>query len=152
MFGRTGGKSSECFEGDVPGADGLRCCREFGGESAESWRGRSEFAVVGGVFVVYGTADEEYRMSDYISREAALEALCADCCAKECNKELCQDWHNLSVVPAADVRPVVRGMWKLNKDGSGVCSVCGRTQLNCWDLDNWDNYCHHCGADMRGES
>lgn len=52
-------------------------------------------------------------------------------------------------IPAADVRPVRRGKWTLNKDGSGTCSECGRTQKNCWDLDNWDNFCHFCGADMR---
>lgn len=52
-------------------------------------------------------------------------------------------------IPAADVRPVRRGKWTLNKDGSGTCSECGRRQNNCWDLDNWDNFCHFCGADMR---
>jgi len=51
-------------------------------------------------------------------------------------------------IPAADVRPVKRGRWKLNKDGSGTCSECGFVQHNCWDLDGWDNYCHHCGAMM----
>lgn len=50
---------------------------------------------------------------------------------------------------SADVRPVVRGKWTLNKDGSGTCSECGRVQTSCWDIDNWDNFCHHCGADMR---
>lgn len=99
-------------------------------------------------------------MSDYIEREAALEALCADCCTKECNKELCQDWHNLSVVPAADVRPVVRGKWLNDFCGKGrfskrivQCSLCG----NFLDLDGVNagrgdaNYCPNCGADMREE-
>jgi len=58
----------------------------------------------------------------------------------------------ISAIPAADVRPVVRGKWTLNKDGSGTCSECGFIQNSCWDLDNWDNFCHHCGADMREES
>lgn len=52
-------------------------------------------------------------------------------------------------IPAGDVRPVVRGKWTLNKDGSGTCSECGKVQKSCWDLDGWDNFCHHCGADMR---
>ena len=51
----------------------------------------------------------------------------------------------------ADARPVIRGKWTLNKDGSGTCSECGFVQNSCWDLDGWDNFCHHCGADMRGE-
>lgn len=46
------------------------------------------------------------------------------------------------------LRPARRGCWHLHKDGSGTCSECNRVQLNCWDLDGWDNYCHHCGASM----
>ena len=42
-----------------------------------------------------------------------------------------------------------KGKWKLNKDGSGTCSECHFTQNGVWDLDNWQNYCGHCGADMR---
>ena len=64
----------------------------------------------------------------------------------------CQVVAFLRSIPAADVRPVVRGKWTLNKDGSGTCSECGFVQNSCWDLDNWDNFCHHCGADMRKES
>lgn len=43
------------------------------------------------------------------------------------------------------------GKWTLNRDGSATCSECGFVQLNAWDLDSWDNFCHHCGADMRGK-
>lgn len=53
------------------------------------------------------------------------------------------------MIETQEVRPVVHGKWHLNRDGSAICSVCGRTQYNAWDLDNWDNFCHHCGADMR---
>lgn len=52
-------------------------------------------------------------------------------------------------IRATDVRPVRHGKWTLNKNGSGTCSECGRVQTSCWDLDGWDNFCHHCGADMR---
>lgn len=44
-----------------------------------------------------------------------------------------------------------KGRWKLLKNGDAICSECGYTQKNAWDIDNWDNFCHHCGADMRGE-
>lgn len=44
-----------------------------------------------------------------------------------------------------------KGHWKLLKNGDAICSECGYTQKNAWDIDNWDNYCHHCGADMRGD-
>ena len=43
-----------------------------------------------------------------------------------------------------------KGRWTLNRDGSGTCSECHRTRTDVWDMDNWDNYCSHCGADMRG--
>lgn len=44
-----------------------------------------------------------------------------------------------------------KGHWKLLKNGDAICSECGFTQQNAWDIDYWDNFCHHCGADMRGE-
>ena len=46
--------------------------------------------------------------------------------------------------------PVVRGEWKLHKDGSGTCNVCGTTQKAVWDMDSWQNFCGHCGAEMKG--
>lgn len=46
---------------------------------------------------------------------------------------------------------VKRGRWKLHDDGSGTCDQCGTRQLHIWDFDNWQNFCGHCGADMRGE-
>ena len=88
-------------------------------------------------------------MDDLISRQAAIELL---------RMALDDSWEpdyasdRMGDIPAADVRPVVRGKWTLNKDGSGTCSECGFVQNSCWDLDNWDNFCHHCGADMRGEN
>lgn len=47
--------------------------------------------------------------------------------------------------------PVVRGTWQLNKDGSGTCDQCHFTQKNVWDMDNWQNFCGVCGADMRSK-
>ena len=40
------------------------------------------------------------------------------------------------------------GKWKLHSSGNGTCSLCGITQKNVWDYDNWQNYCGHCGAIM----
>lgn len=107
-------------------------------------------------------------MAEYIEREAAIAVI------EEKQKELCpvgmysrhavygsdrekfDAWEEIieaiEAIPDADVRPVVRGKWTLNKDGSGTCSECGFVQNSCWDLDNWDNFCHHCGADMRPTS
>ena len=51
----------------------------------------------------------------------------------------------------ADFAEIKHGKWQLHPDGSGTCSVCGKHQVCIWDLDNWQNFCGHCGADMRGE-
>ena len=70
--------------------------------------------------------------------------------------EMCKE-HNLDfiAIPAADVRPVVRGEFVRCGDGKGVpymCSHCGRTtpanMVEIWGV----NYCPNCGADMREES
>lgn len=57
---------------------------------------------------------------------------------------------NKDAIPSEDVLPARHGEWKLNRDGSITCSECKRKQLSC--VDNWDmdNFCHFCGADMRG--
>lgn len=57
--------------------------------------------------------------------------------------------HGIGLAQKADVVEVVHGEWKFNKDGSGTCNQCGITQKNVWDYDSWQNYCGHCGADMR---
>ena len=89
-------------------------------------------------------------MNDYISRQAAIEAIKNDALglvyygkkeAVEC----------LDAVPAADVRLVVYGEWETKKTmirtpsaKNYVCSVCGEEGFNT-------NFCPNCGADMRGK-
>ncbi len=47
-------------------------------------------------------------------------------------------------IPAADVRPVVRGKWEYNPDDNiPYCSECMMPQ------DSECNFCPNCGADMR---
>lgn len=53
--------------------------------------------------------------------------------------------------PTADVVEVKRGKWKLHLDGSGTCSCCNKAQESVWDYNNKQNFCKHCGADMRGD-
>lgn len=56
----------------------------------------------------------------------------------------------VETAPSADVVEVRHGKWVIHADGSGTCDQCNTTQKNVWDFDNWQNYCGHCGADMRG--
>lgn len=69
-------------------------------------------------------------------------------------------------IPAADVRPVVRGRWEIKHIGKGhteaYCPVCRNpapVDKKIWhehgvvDVEInpiLTNFCHNCGADMRG--
>lgn len=106
-------------------------------------------------------------MTDYIDREAALREVCRECNVPDpSEKEVCpyrftgcREYAALVVVPAADVRPVVRGKWILRPDevqnpdnvSNGnyeyECSACGHGDLHCPSVAV--NYCWFCGADMR---
>lgn len=72
-----------------------------------------------------------------------------------CGLETYKEW--LEYVPAADVRPVMRGHWidmKPTNEETGLpisikgpdfrCSNCGATEFP-------SNFCPNCGADMRGK-
>lgn len=82
-------------------------------------------------------------MHEYISRDAAIE--------ETRNPRLtdAELRRRLALIPAADVVERKKGKWKLHHDGSATCSECGFVQPCAWDMDSWDNFCHHCGADMR---
>ena len=103
-------------------------------------------------------------MTDYISREAAIKRLFS---WREVIKEnfgendeyancLEEAIDKIEDLPAADVRPVVRGKWEC-KEGAGQyyevrCSVCGSRPPQ--DYSGWvveSNFCPNCGADMRSE-
>ena len=87
-------------------------------------------------------------MSDYISREAALSALYY---AIERTPE-----ESIKAVPAADVRPVVRGEWLACPILDDMCyqhyscSACKRVEAipHGYDVKKELPFCH-CGADMR---
>ena len=86
-------------------------------------------------------------MNDYISRQAAIEAIKNDALglvyygkkeAVEC----------LDAVPAVDVRPAVYGDWVFDSEWwDYVCTNCKGRVGNSKGYD----FCPHCGADMRGK-
>jgi hypothetical protein len=91
-------------------------------------------------------------MVDYIEREAALEA------AKK--SHLYFDIKPIiNSIPAADVRPVVRGKW-IDRDDDyygwnmWACSACGEEFVLTEGTPDMNDYhfCPNCGADMREES
>ncbi len=88
------------------------------------------------------SAQPEYRLDEW----------CTDCKEYDTEKHCCPRFNKVIRTTLDEMEPErKRGKWKLLKNGSAICSECGFTQMNTWDLDNWDNFCHHCGADMRGD-
>lgn len=103
-------------------------------------------------------------MSDYISREAAIQAICNQCEANGNCGHTCAIVCAIEPIPAADVRPVSQGKWipdydyaEYDFDGSTPlseprkfqdgwqCSLCGGY------MPSETNFCPNCGADMREE-
>lgn len=48
-------------------------------------------------------------------------------------------------------RKQIEGEWIFHNDGSGTCKNCNTHQTHIWDMDNYQSYCGHCGAKMKGE-
>ena len=104
-------------------------------------------------------------MADFILRKAALDSLCSGCEyvpieeKENCPYRFtgCQEYANIFAIPAADVRPVVRGKWIdrwycSNMSGyeyAMKCSVCENPTYRISLAEKMPNYCPNCGADMR---
>ena len=93
-------------------------------------------------------------MTDYISREAAIKRFnfaVLDCLGMEPTIRAGDIIKALESIPAADVRPVVRGKWirptRVPDSMLAECSACG------FDTGAYTfNFCPNCGADMMEES
>ena len=85
-------------------------------------------------------------MDDYISRETAI----AEIMGQPPDAHY-PSWYaeQIKKLPAADVKPVVRGKWKLLEGGAGRCPNCKSVLKDVWDYDGSDPFCSECGADMR---
>ena len=94
-------------------------------------------------------------MSDYISREAAYESLLNGMVMTGYQSRALDCISEFSI-PAADVRPVVRGRWVGNKRHQS-CSECHMTycvpdgQDGELDMTAY-HFCPNCGTDMRPTS
>ncbi len=86
-------------------------------------------------------------MSDYISREDAKNYVIGRYDDQLGFITMEDIIDQLDYVPAADVRPVVRGKWGTDrfKMERMICSECGVVLE--WSKIN--NFCPNCGADMR---
>ena len=88
-------------------------------------------------------------MAEYIEREALKAVFEEDGHLSAYVEEM------IDSIPAADVRPVVRGKWEPgdSRNVSAVCSNCGHLRLG--NGSEWAtklaHFCEKCGADMRPE-
>lgn len=99
-------------------------------------------------------------MSDYISRQAAIEAV------DECTKlKITDDFYTvytedmkdmITDIPAADVRENVKGEWIYTPIENGMivamCPICKKVSAITQSVKEWYRFCPNCGADMRGEA
>lgn len=102
-------------------------------------------------------------MTDYISREAAIKAICVAKCGTHhflCNPK-CDTVAALEAVPAADVVEVVHGRWVHNETyelangdlvGEAYCTNCElySSQISTPDGKVSYSVCPRCGAKMDG--
>nr|DAO70661.1 MAG TPA: hydrogenase/urease nickel incorporation protein [Caudoviricetes sp.] len=85
-------------------------------------------------------------MDEYISRHEAIRAVQLSYGNYEATRKA------IFELPAADVAPVRRGRWALNKKyGDYECSECGQGDVKAMDFTNLKmRYCPNCGAKMDG--
>ncbi|MGI5958997.1 MAG: hypothetical protein ACOX60_06250 [Massiliimalia sp.] len=96
-------------------------------------------------------------MDEYINKEEALNEIRRKCICgylpfRSNTPEGIMIYEVIRVIdsmPAADVRPVVRGKWVKTDVGIYECSICAHPETVHEVLRY--NFCPNCGADMRGE-
>ena len=99
----------------------------------------------------------ENNNSEYVLKQNILIALVAKGQASKRYK-IGQTWELnfeelrevVNSLPVEDVGRIRHGKWIIRKWGDkGQCSECGFSCGN-YDLNNFDNYCSHCGTKMEG--
>ena len=101
------------------------------------------------------------KMDEFVSKEAVLEILCKNC-TENCTGGTpyrcyipCAEWKLIQALPAADVKPVVRGEWiSVPHKRARICSHCECDEPYKFAENDADvyNFCPNCGADMRKEA
>ena len=94
-------------------------------------------------------------MSDYIDRQAAIDALCKAGCGSGYCGVSCDDVKAIEQLQSAEVEPVKHGEWLITKayPHRAYCSKCYKTYAQTsWVV--WEDgslprkYCPNCGARM----
>lgn len=99
---------------------------------------------------------ESEQIEEMAKMLCGMENSCNNCIFRS---ENCYERNDAEAIYSKGYRKVARGEWKLNKKELGVdraeaeCSICGREVVyqvidGIW---GFENFCPHCGADMRGD-
>ena len=101
-------------------------------------------------------------MSDLISRQDVIDAICMDYCGvhhEDCTHpykddyyycEGCGDVDTIKALPSADPERKT-GKWMVDKYGAEYCSECGKHPYNDGEYyvsGWWTEFCPNCGARM----
>lgn len=70
------------------------------------------------------------------------------CNCTVCGK--CSTYYYAETLYNEGYRKQIESEWIFHEDGSATCKHCGTTQKCVWDMDNFQAYCGHCGAHMKG--
>ena len=92
-------------------------------------------------------------MAEYIEREEALNRLCQENCGHNYVEEKCNNCYTaalLEYIPAADVAPVVHGLWIHDINNLYGCSEC--MERETMSPKKLKPYCPNCGARMDGDT
>lgn len=83
-------------------------------------------------------------MAEYIDRAEYCEKYCR-CSNEYCDRESCPIWK----APAADVAPVVHGVWDV-MGGTKTRRICSKCKWDVPEYGKFYSYCPNCGAIMDG--
>ncbi len=114
-----------------------------------------------GIARITGEGKKVKRVSDLISRQDAIDAMCS-ACGYDCDKSkfvynapqdeqviMCPEHYALSTLPSAEPRK--KGKWiKFNNSCTIRCNQCGKEMTSLCDI-RLPNYCPNCGSYNGGE-
>jgi hypothetical protein len=117
-----------------------------------------------------GTDSNKKRLDDWINglpsvqetHEERTETHACDCISRQWLMECVNEgWikfdtekdKNRFIHLVRDIAPSAQptATWLIHKWGDDAkCSNCGRSFKDVYDMDNYDNFCRHCGTHMKG--
>lgn len=97
------------------------------------------------------TAEQPYQLTDtdrIMNHAFEIAASCVyNLPAAERNCEECEAFNKTRLLIPQPERKT--GHWEFDwRHDKATCSECGHTFKDAFDIDDWDNFCRHCGTRM----